>query len=100
MHAFLLGLERVGASTASIVSCFEPVVTVSLAMLLYSAWNARGLGGALKLVEVRPGESSPVHELPEREFRDAPLPAPAFEGDTAVIELQKLLLDVARHPIS
>jgi drug/metabolite transporter (DMT)-like permease len=48
---FLLGLERVGASTASIVSCFEPVVTVSLAMILYGERLGPGqlAGGALVL---------------------------------------------------
>jgi len=51
---FLLGLERVGAATASIVSCFEPVVTVSLAMLLYGErlGPAQLAGGALVLSAV------------------------------------------------
>lgn len=34
--AFLLGLQRVGASTASIVSTLEPVVTVGLAALFFA----------------------------------------------------------------
>jgi drug/metabolite transporter (DMT)-like permease len=34
--AFLLGLERVGPSTASIVSTLEPVVTVALAALVFA----------------------------------------------------------------
>jgi drug/metabolite transporter (DMT)-like permease len=48
---FLLWFERVGASTASIVSCFEPVVTVSLAMILYGERLGPGqlAGGALVL---------------------------------------------------
>jgi drug/metabolite transporter (DMT)-like permease len=51
---FLLGLARVGAATASIVSCFEPVVTVSLAMLLYGEHlgPAQLAGGALVLCAV------------------------------------------------
>jgi drug/metabolite transporter (DMT)-like permease len=51
---FLLGLARVGAATASIVSCFEPVVTVSLAMLLYGErlGPAQLAGGALVLCAV------------------------------------------------
>ncbi|MGH2944029.1 MAG: DMT family transporter, partial [Solirubrobacteraceae bacterium] len=51
---FMLGMERVGASTASIVSTFEPVVTVALAVALYG--DALGppqvLGGALVLAAV------------------------------------------------
>jgi drug/metabolite transporter (DMT)-like permease len=54
VSTFLLGLERVGASTASILSCFEPVVTVSLAMALYGErlgpWQFAG--GALVLAAV------------------------------------------------
>ena len=51
---FMLGMERVGASTASIVSTFEPVVTVGLAVALYGEalgmWQV--LGGALVLAAV------------------------------------------------
>ncbi len=59
-----------------------------LAMLLYARWNARGLEGGLRLLEVAPSELSPVFEIPERDFRDAPLPAPVFEGDTLRFELR------------
>jgi drug/metabolite transporter (DMT)-like permease len=46
---FLLGLARVGSSTASIVSTVEPLVTVSLAVLLLgeTLGPAQVLGGAL-----------------------------------------------------
>jgi len=49
--AFLLGLERVGAATASIVSTVEPVVTVTLAVALLGErlGPAQALGGALVL---------------------------------------------------
>ncbi len=51
---FMLGMERLGASTASIVSTVEPVVTVALAVALYGErlgpWQA--LGGALVLAAV------------------------------------------------
>jgi len=52
--AFMLGMERVGASTASIVSTFEPVVTVGLAVALYgeALGPLQGLGGALVLAAV------------------------------------------------
>ena len=54
VSTFLLGLERVGASTASILSCLEPVVTVSLAMALYGERLGPGqfAGGALVLAAV------------------------------------------------
>ncbi|MEA2154743.1 MAG: hypothetical protein QOE11_883 [Solirubrobacteraceae bacterium] len=51
---FMLGMKRVGASTASIVSTVEPVVTVGLAVVLFG--DALGplqvLGGALVLSAV------------------------------------------------
>jgi drug/metabolite transporter (DMT)-like permease len=51
---FMLGMERVGAATASILSTVEPVVTVGLAVALYG--EAIGplqlLGGALVLTAV------------------------------------------------
>jgi drug/metabolite transporter (DMT)-like permease len=49
VSTFLLGLERVGAPTASIVSTVEPVLTVSLAVLLLgeTLGPAQLLGGAL-----------------------------------------------------
>lgn len=54
VSTFLLGLERVGASSASILSCFEPVVTVSLAMALYGERLGPGqlVGGVLVLAAV------------------------------------------------
>ena len=49
VSTFLLGLERVGAPTASIVSTVEPLLTVSLAVLLLgeTLGPAQVLGGAL-----------------------------------------------------
>ncbi len=49
--AFLLGLERVGAPTASIVSTVEPVVTVSLAIVIFDEGfgPAQALGAVLVL---------------------------------------------------
>jgi drug/metabolite transporter (DMT)-like permease len=51
---FMLGMARVGASTASIVSTFEPVVTVALAVALYgeALGPLQALGGALVLAAV------------------------------------------------
>src|SRR3954453_13731655 len=71
VSTFLLGLHRVGPSTASIVSCFEPVVTVSLAMALYGERLALGqfAGGGLVLAA--------VILLQAKVRRDEPAPAPA-----------------------
>lgn len=51
---FMLGMARVGASTASIVSTAEPVVTVALAVALYgdALGPLQALGGVLVLVAV------------------------------------------------
>jgi len=51
---FMLGMERVGAATASIVSTVEPVFTVALAVVLFgeSLGGLQLLGGALVLVAV------------------------------------------------
>jgi uncharacterized protein (DUF58 family) len=59
-----------------------------LAMFVYARWNARGLDGGMRLLAVTPSELSPVLEIPERDFRDAPLPAPVFEGDVLQFELR------------
>ena len=63
------------------------VWALAVAMFGYARWNARGLRGGLRLLEVVSSEASPVNEIPEREFRHAPLPAPVFEGDTIRVEL-------------
>lgn len=65
--AFLLGLERVGPSTASIVSIVEPAVTVSLAAVIFGErlGGVQLLGGALVLtavvvLQLRPDAGAPV----------------------------------------
>ncbi len=54
VSTFLLGLERVGAPTASIVSTVEPVLTVALAVALLgeTLGPAQLLGGALVVAAV------------------------------------------------
>ncbi len=54
VSTFLLGLERVGGPTASIVSTVEPVLTVSLAVVLLgeTLGPAQLLGGALVVAAV------------------------------------------------
>jgi drug/metabolite transporter (DMT)-like permease len=51
LSAFLLGLERVGGPTASIVSTIEPVVTVSLAIVVFGEGfgPSQALGAVLVL---------------------------------------------------
>jgi drug/metabolite transporter (DMT)-like permease len=51
---FMLGMARVGASTASIVSTIEPVVTVALAVALFgdALGPPQALGGVLVLAAV------------------------------------------------
>jgi drug/metabolite transporter (DMT)-like permease len=83
---FMLGMARVGASTASIVSTVEPVVTVSLAVALFG--EALGplqvLGGALVLAAVvalqSRGSSSVRRRVPPAHAAAvAPARAPARE---------------------
>jgi uncharacterized protein (DUF58 family) len=73
------------------------IAATILAMLFYARWNASGLDGGLRLLEVSPSELSPVHQIPEREFRDAPLPAPVFEGDSLRFELRLSLVGGWAH---
>jgi drug/metabolite transporter (DMT)-like permease len=82
---FVLGMERVGASTASIVSTVEPVVTVALAVALFG--EALGplqvLGGVLVLAAVvalqSRGASLRRHVPPADAAVVAPARAPAHE---------------------
>jgi drug/metabolite transporter (DMT)-like permease len=84
---FLLGLERVGAPTASIVSTIEPVVTVALAIVVLGDGfgPAQALGCALVLAAVlalqsrRAGEVVSVagHGAPDSAAGLAPARAPA-----------------------
>ena len=74
MAGLFAGIERVGAPTASIVSTFEPVVTVVLAGLflgesltLVEAAGAAGVIAAVRLL-ARPGPGEPA--------RSEPAPAP------------------------
>jgi drug/metabolite transporter (DMT)-like permease len=67
VSTFLLGMERVGASTAAIVSTVEPVVTVSLAVLLLGdalgpAQLAGGLLvlGAVLALQARRAQGAPA----------------------------------------
>jgi len=59
--AFFAGLARVGPSTASILSTFEPVVTIALAAAVFGValTAVQGLGAALVLggvIVVKAGE--------------------------------------------
>ncbi len=88
--AFLMGIERVGASTASIVSTLEPVVTVSLAAVFFAerlsavqlAGGALVLSGVV-LLQMRPGRvavgAAPDHAAPAAPAR--PVEGGAAEGE-------------------
>ena len=68
-----------------------------LGMLAYAAWNARGLSAALRVTGVEPSATSPVHDLPERVFRDAPPPSPLFEADRVRVEVRLEAADGRPH---
>jgi drug/metabolite transporter (DMT)-like permease len=72
---FMLGMVRIGAATASIVSTFEPVVTVALAVALYgdALGPLQALGGLLVLIAVvalqaraRASRPAPVSAVPAK----------------------------------
>ena len=78
MVALFAGIERVGAPTASIVSTFEPVVTVVLAALVRSetlslveATGAACIFAAVRLLAQPPGPAAPA---------PTPVPAPVAQA--------------------
>ncbi len=93
ISTFLLGIARVGSSTASIVSTVEPVLTVTLAVLVLgeALGPAQLLGGALVIAAVlalqsprgrRAGEAASVARdgAPAAASHRAPACAPAREA--------------------
>lgn len=86
---FMLGMERVGPSTASIVSTVEPVLTVALAVALFgeSLGPLQLLGGGLVLVAVialqaragEPAASVRARVAPDHAAAASPTRAPASE---------------------
>ncbi len=83
---FMLGMQRVGASTASIVSTVEPVVTVVLAVILFdeTLGSLQVLGGVLVLAAVialqsRRSSSVRARVLAAHATAAAPARAPAGE---------------------
>jgi drug/metabolite transporter (DMT)-like permease len=80
---FFLGLDRVGPSTASIVSTVEPAWTVALAAIIFgeTLGAVQLVGGALVLsavvvLQLRPGNlanrAAPDHAAPAPAAREAP----------------------------
>ncbi|PTL59784.1 transporter [Paraconexibacter algicola] len=87
---FLAGMARVGPSRASIVSTFEPVVTVGLAMAIYGeALTAVQLAGALLVLSAvvvlnlgpRRAPAQPARTEPDAPHEPTPAPVPV--GATA-----------------
>jgi drug/metabolite transporter (DMT)-like permease len=81
MTALFAGIARVGAPTASIVSTFEPVVTVVLAGLvlgetlsLVEATGAACVIAAVRLLSLRPGSSERPPVPPGEPVRRRPRP--------------------------
>jgi drug/metabolite transporter (DMT)-like permease len=74
ISAFMTGLDAVGPATAAIVSTFEPVVTVALAMLWFGErlGAVQVAGGAIVLIAVL--------VLASTSHAPAALPAPAIPG--------------------
>jgi drug/metabolite transporter (DMT)-like permease len=83
---FVLGMQRVGPSTASIVSTVEPVVTVALAVALFgeALGPAQLVGGALVLAAVVALQSRGVsvrgRVAPDHAAAVAPARTPAREA--------------------
>ena len=63
------------------------VWAATIAAYLYAIWNDAGIRPGIRVIRVEPGPDTPSQEVPEGMFRDAPLPAPLFEGDAVVVEL-------------
>jgi uncharacterized protein (DUF58 family) len=53
----------------------------------YAWWNRAGLRLHLRILGSSPAAGLPIEELPEHLLRNAPLPAPIFEGDGVDMEL-------------
>lgn len=58
------------------------------AALAYATWNRGGLKGRVLPAAVQAAASSPVELVPDALLRDAPLPAPVFEGDELRLRLE------------
>jgi uncharacterized protein (DUF58 family) len=54
---------------------------------VYALWNRAGLRPHLRVRGTRSGAGSPVDNLPAYLLRNAPLPAPIFEGDGLELEV-------------
>jgi len=79
--AFLLGLRRVGAGTAAIVSTIEPVVTVALAMVVFgerlTPLQALGAVGVLAAVVLVNARRAPSRARAAVDSRRGPAAVPA-----------------------
>jgi drug/metabolite transporter (DMT)-like permease len=72
MMLLLTGIRRAGASTASVVSCLEPITAVLLGAVLFAdpfgpvQWlGAAGVVGAVVLLALRSGSTAAVVAEPE-----------------------------------
>jgi hypothetical protein len=65
---------------------------------VYALWNRAGLRPHLRVRGTSSAAGSPIDELPARLLRNAPLPAPIFEGDGVELEVGLTTTGAPRGP--
>ena len=63
------------------------IAALCVACFFYALWNRAGLRPHMRIRGVTPAVDSPAGDLPAHLLRDAPLPAPLFEGDGLELEV-------------
>jgi uncharacterized protein (DUF58 family) len=74
------------------------IVALTAVSLAYAFWNRAGLRLNLRVRGSSPAPGSPVQDLPEYLLRNAPLPAPIFEGDGLELDLGLDTIGAPRGP--
>jgi uncharacterized protein (DUF58 family) len=63
------------------------IAALCVVCFAYALWNRAGLRLHMRVRDITSSESSPAGGLPSYMLRDAPLPAPLFEGDGLDLEV-------------
>ena len=63
------------------------IAALCVGCAVYALWNRAGLRPHLDILGTTSGPGSPIEELPAHMLRNAPLPAPIFEGDGVELEV-------------
>jgi uncharacterized protein (DUF58 family) len=63
------------------------IAALCVACFIYALWNRAGLRPYLRVRGTSSAAGSPVDDLPAHVLRNAPLPAPIFEGDGLELEV-------------